>query len=493
MKQQLLLLFILCTTSLWAQEPTTFNYQVEATGIASDNGHAPLWLTANRNGITSTRENQALLHAGIFYQQPLKHNWQLQAGLDLVGGHHLISNFWVHQAYADISWKMLNLSIGSKERGGFPLERNTQLTSGWMVEGMNARPIPQIRGEIKEYWNIPGLNHWLALKGHLAFGWFMDGNWQEDFVAPHGYYTKEALYQSKSLMFRLGNKDKFPVDFEFGILMATQFGGEQYRKKADGTSELTLDMPDGLKAYWKAFFPQGGGEDNPNAGERANIEGNALGSWNFALNTYLGDWKIRATYEHYFEDHSQMFWQYGPWKDGQLGLEITLPSNRWVSSILWEIMSTKDQSGPFEYYDRETGECLYSGGDSYYNHYIYQSWQYYGMGMGNPLIPGPAYNNSGSLTFRSNRVRSNHFGIAGQPSHEWNWRLLASYARHWGTYGAPLDKERNQFSGMVEITYTPDWAKTWSLSATCALDRGNYLSHQVGGMLTLRKTGGFNL
>ena len=493
MKQQLLLLFILCTTPLWSQERPTFQYQVEATGIASESGHAPLWLTANRYGITSTREKQAILRTGITYHQPLRHNWQLQAGLDLVGGKNLVSKFHVHQAYADISWKKLNLSIGSKERTGFPLERNSQLTSGWMVEGMNARPIPQVRGEIKEYWDIPRLNHWLAVKGHLAFGWFLDGNWQEDFVSPEHYYVKEARYQSKSLMFRLGDQDQFPLDFEFGILMATQFGGEQYRKKADGTSELTLDMPDGLKSYWKAFFPQGGDENNPSAGERANIEGNALGSWNFAVNTHFGDWKLRATYEHYFEDHSQMFWQYGRWTDGQIGLEITLPENPLISHLLWEVMSTKHQSGPFEYYDRETDKCLFSGGDNYYNHYIYQSWQYYGMGMGNPLLPGPAYNDNGSLNFRSNRVHSNHFGIAGQPNTEWNWRFLASYARHWGTYGTPLDKQRHQFSGMAEVTYRPRWASGWSLSATYAHDSGNYLGNQKGGMFTLRKTGTFHL
>lgn len=493
MKQHSLLVLLLATAPAWGQQQANFHYQVEATGIASDGGQAPLWLTANRYGITSNKEKQALVHAGLFYEQAFKHNWKVNAGIDLVSGKNLISKFWVHQAYADLSWKKLSLSIGSKERGGFPLEKNKLLTSGWLVEGPNARPIPQIRAAINDYWVIPGLRNWLALKGHLAFGWFTDGNWQEDFVTPNNYYVKNALYQSKSIMFRLGNKEKLPFEFEFGILMATQFGGEQYKKKKDGTSEMTLDMPDGLKAYWKAFFPQGGDEDNPNAGERANIEGNALGSWNFAFNAYLDEWKIRGTYEHYFEDHSQMFWQYGRWKDGQIGIEVTLPGNRWVSSILWEGMSTKDQSGPFEYYDRNTGECLFSGGDNYYNHYIYQAWQNYGMGMGNPLIPGPIYNGDGTLRFKSNRVRSNHFGIAGEPSCEWNWRLLASFARHWGTYYNPLDKQRKQFSSMVEVTYKPDWAYGWSLSATFGYDRGNYFSNQNGGMLTLRKTGGFSL
>ena len=65
------------------------------------------------------------------------------------------------------------------------------------------------------------------------------------------------------------------------------------------------------------------------------------------------------------------------------------------------------------------------------------------------------------------------------------------YARHWGTYAHPLDKMRKQFSSMAEVTYLPQWAKGWSLSAALGLDRGNYLGNSTGGMITLRKTGGF--
>ena len=70
-----------------------------------------------------------------------------------------------------------------------------------------------------------------------------------------------------------------------------------------------------------------GGSDTP-WGDQVNVEGNHLGSWNFAINYYLKDWKFRAYLEHFFDDHSQMFWQYGRWKDGQIGIEITLPKNR---------------------------------------------------------------------------------------------------------------------------------------------------------------------
>ena len=188
-------------------------------------------------------------------------------------------------------------------------------------------------------------------------------------------------------------------------------------------------MPDNLKAYWKAFFPQTGGSDTPE-GEQVNVEGNMLGSWNFALNYYLGQWKFRAYLEHYFEDTSQMFWEYGRWKDGQIGLEITIPKNRWITSAVWEGLCTKDQAGPllFDSFWGQFPEYQISADDNYYNHYIYGGWQHQGMGMGNPLLPGPAYNADHSISFRSNRVRAHHLGISGQPSPEWGYRMLISFA-----------------------------------------------------------------
>lgn len=151
----------------------------------------------------------------------------------------------------------------------------------------------------------------------------------------------------------------------------------------------------------------------------------------------------------------------------------------------------KDQTGPLLYdgFWGQFPEYQISANDNYYNHYIYGAWQYLGMGMGNPLITGPAYNKDHRITFRSNRVRAHHLGISGQPSSEWGYRMLISFARHWGTYTNPLDKQRKQFSSLYEATYTPKWVKGWSTSIALGLDRGNYLGNSSGGMLTIRKTG----
>lgn len=484
------LLFISLFAAINLQAKTYLKYNIEIGAQAGSGSYAPLWFSANRYGLVSNESNSTYVQAGFTYNKKFNHNWSLNAELDLTGGINQISAFYLHQFYVDFGWKAFNLSFGQKERAGFPLTKNERLSSGMLVEGTNTRPVPQIRAEIADFLNIPGTKGWLAFKGHLAYGKFTESNWQKDFVNPGSYYVKDVLYHSKSLMLRLGNKEKLPIEFEFGILMAAQFGGNQYIKNADGTGKKVLDMPDNFKAYWKAFFPQAGGSDTPE-GEQVNVEGNHVGSWNFALNYYLHDWTFRVYLEHYFEDTSEMFWEYGRWKDGQLGLEISFPKNRWVSSLVWETMCTKDQAGPLLYdgFWGQFPEYQISANDNYYNHYIYGAWQYWGMGMGNALLPGPLYNKDHTITFKSNRVRSQHIGLEGNPFPEWSYRLLLSYTKHWGTYGNPLDKERKQFNSLIEWTYTPQKFKGWSGSVAVGFDRGNYLGNNTGVMLSIKKTG----
>ena len=263
-----LLLLAAGALNVYAQKEASLAYRMEASVNASTGKYASMWLTANRYGLSSVRANSGYLRAGLFYAQPLKKDWRIEAGLDLAGTLNQGADakqigFVVQQAYGDLSWRMLTLSIGSRERPGFPLEKDERLSSGMMVEGPNARPVPQVRAEIREYLPLRFTGNWLSLKGHIAYGRFTDNAWQETFVAPGQYYAQDIYYHSKSLLFRLGNREKFPLTFEFGLLMATQFAGDQYLMQSDGTGKLVTDMPDGLKAFWKAFMPQAGGNDAP--------------------------------------------------------------------------------------------------------------------------------------------------------------------------------------------------------------------------------------
>lgn len=490
-KIECLIICILSTVvfTSYAQNKT-LEYNIEVGATISNGNYSPLWLNANRYGLYTMGKNSEYFRTGIEYDHIYKYGWSVSAILDIVSAYNMINKFWIQQANIDILWKNINLSIGSKERLGFPFEKNFILSSGWMTEGTNARPIPQVRVSINDFLSIPWLCNWLAFKGHLAYGVFMDGKWQEEYVGYNKYFTKGAKYHSKSLLFRFGNIEKLPLEFEFGLIMATQFGGSRYLKNSQGEILKIMDMPDDIGAYWSAFFPQPGGSDTI-FGEQMNVEGNMLGSWNFALNYYLNKWKLRIHLDHYFEDHSQLFWEYGRWKDGQIGVEITPPKNQWISALLWEIFSTYDQTGPILYEDRwgSFSGMQTSGSDNYYNHGIYNAWQHYGMAIGNPILLGPIYNENKKIYFNSSRAKAQHFGLCGNPSNEWSWRIKTTFARYWGTYSVPLDQVRKQIYTAIEFSYMPKWIDGLSISLSGALDRGNYLGDSIGGMIVIKKYG----
>lgn len=122
---------LLITISLaWLSIPTfsqhinsTLTYQIETSGNISEGTYSPLWFTANRYGLSSNKSNSGYIRSQLEYKKTLKHQWRIQAGIDLAGTTNQTSNFVIQQAYGNISWRFLTLSIGSKERKGIPLEK----------------------------------------------------------------------------------------------------------------------------------------------------------------------------------------------------------------------------------------------------------------------------------------------------------------------------------------------------------------------------------
>ena len=154
MKYYILLFYIIVSIPVYCQN--TINYNINIQGSIGNSSYTPLWFSSNRYGLISNEANSLLLQAKFTYHKEFNHNWSLNAGLDFTGGINQTSAFHLHQFYIDFGWKALNLSLGQKERTGFPLTKNERLSSGMLVEGANARPVPQIRAEIADFLNIPG-------------------------------------------------------------------------------------------------------------------------------------------------------------------------------------------------------------------------------------------------------------------------------------------------------------------------------------------------
>ncbi|MGN0086333.1 MAG: capsule assembly Wzi family protein [Alloprevotella sp.] len=467
-------------------------YKAEAQVTACSDGDAPLWLNANRHGLSSTDDQNGYFRVALSRpaQADTASKWRLGYGLDLAAAYNYSSTFVVQQLYADFEYRIMRLSVGAKEQPA--AFRNAGLSSGALTLGTNARPVPQVRFELPEYWNISGKADLVAIKGHFGYGMMTDGGFQQDYVPVGGRYVRHALLHTKAGYLRLGNEKKFPLTFEGGLEMACEFGGTIYNGRGwEGTLSEPLKMGTAPKDFINAIF--GTGSDATDGTTYANAAGNTVGSWLFALKYKGKGWSARIYYDHFFEDHSQMFLQYG-WRDGLLGAEITLPANPVLSCLVYESLRTDYQSGPLYHDYTEAIPDQISGIDNYYNHNLYQGWQHWGQAIGNPLFTSPLYNHNGSLEFLNNRFRAHHVGLSGDPLPGLHYRVLASFSKSWGTYAQPYPEVRRTTSLLVEAAYQFRKAgsldlRGWSVKGAFGLDRGRLLGDNTGFQLTIAKSG----
>ncbi|MDE5653350.1 MAG: capsule assembly Wzi family protein [Muribaculaceae bacterium] len=465
----------------------SLRWKGESTASLAGGDNTPFWLTNNTQGLGSLKKNNLRLRASIFKDMDRTNRFSWGAGVDLVGGYRQQSPFAIHQLYGEIRYRCLDLLVGQKELQGEL--SNPRLSSGNLLYSGNARPIPQIRAGIFDYADIWGLRGWLGIKGYIAFGMFTDSKWVREWDRD-GVYAQNVKYHSKGLWLRNGNTKVFPLQFEVGIEMATQFGGWCYWRDPDGNIQR-VDMPGGFKSIVKAFVPMPGGSNTIN-GEQTNVEGNFLGNWTYALSWLPdgADWAVKAYFQHMFEDHSMLYVEY-PWHDGLWGVEAKLPRNRVVSNIVYEFLYMKDQTGPVYWDKTDQIPAQVSGRDNYYWHQLYGAWQHWGEIIGNPMILSPIYND-GTMLLRSTRIIGHHLGFEGQPLNELSYRVLASYQRSWGTYKNPLPEVADNFSFLLETTWRPRRLAGWEGKFSFGLDTGNLIGRSAGVQITISKTGLIN-
>ncbi len=508
LRRTLCILTLSCATAS-ASEPDSLQRDflretvltVEASATAATGDFAPLWLSANRYGLSSVEPQSAYFRARL--ERDILHdalrNWRLGYGLDLAvaAGHERTGI--VQQAFVEAAWKRISLTLGAKQQ---PMEtQNPEISSGALALGINARPVPQVRLDV-DWFPFPWTKGWWQWKFYGSYGWMTDGHWQEQWTKPGRRYARHALYHEKALYWQFGKEDVFPLTYEFGLRMATIFGGDSYnirtRRANDGTP-TNYHNSNGLKAYWQALTAQGSDKTD---GSDPNVAGNTLGSYIMQLR-YRGErWQARAYWERFFEDHSMLTVQYGI-RDMLIGGEVTLPKNSFLSSAVFEFMTSTDQSGAVYHDETPNLPDMMAGRDNYYNHSLYGGWQNYGYTFGNPFITSPLYNQAFGeahlLKFYNNRVKAWHIGFSGDPSPTWHWRALASFTRNWGTYSDPLTDILRQRYFMAEATYRPAWGCSptahcpclpsgWQVSLALAYDHGGLLPHSFGAQLTIAKS-----
>lgn len=469
-------------------------------------GKTPLWLNANKYGLSSLEDCNGYMRAslGRRVEQDSTKQWGIGYGADIAIAQGYTSKTVIQQAFVEGKWLKGSLTIGSKEQ---PMQlKDNELSSGSQTLGINARPIPQIRLALNDYWAIPITKGWLSLKGHIAYGMMTDSKWQKDFTNGNSTYSKDVLYHSKAGYIKIGNDYKFcPWSIELGLEMATQFGGKTHILD-DNKNWEDIEGGHGLKDFWNAFWS--GGSDVIET-KYKNVEGNMLGSYVARFNYDADTWRLGIYADHFFEDHSGMFFvdyngygQGDEWnakkdhryflyslKDIMIGMDLELQDCYWLRKIVVEYIYTKYQSGPITHDHTQSISEHIGGEDNYYNHAIYGAWQHWGQVIGNPLYRSPIYNDDGTINVDNNRFYAFHFGLSGNPTENLGYQIKATYQKGFGTYIKPYLAPKENISLMAQASYHFTMRRLSGTYIRCGIgaDIGRIYGNNYGVQLTIGK------
>lgn len=465
MKKKLLLLTLL-PGMMVAQ--SSFKSFAEFGSTVHSGDKTPLWQVSNQHGLSSLNDN-AYIRGGTFYSDSCK-NWKFNAGLDMAFASGFTSTFVVQQAYVDMRYKWLGVSIGSKEINSELL--NQQLSSGGLTWSGNARPIPQVKVGILDYVR---LNSWAQAKAEFSYGKWTDNSYQKEKVGERYWYTKDILYHHKSFFFRLG-KPVSHWQFDLGMSLDAQFGGYKTGGQDAG------DLGNSFKDFVRVFIPQGGGDTGPEG--QKYFQGNLMGSEHLKLTYKKDDSNFSIYLENYYDDFSGMGKKNG--LDGLWGIEYKTKKKQAINGLVVEYYQTTNQSGPLHGLDnsivKKTG-----GADDYYNNDWYPGWVHWGMTMANPLIASPIYNNDGDMSFKYNRIKACHIAWSGDILNNLSYRAKMSYNQTWGTPFKPTVEILENFSAFAELNYNPQKLDGWHFTLSGAFDTGNIYGDNLGLQLKIRK------
>ncbi|MDR2498944.1 MAG: capsule assembly Wzi family protein [Tannerellaceae bacterium] len=445
-----------------------FAWRTEMTAIISTDD-TPFWMASNRYGLAPLDAPGGYASAGALYRGSFLSGWRWEAGLDLAVAAPRYRNAFVRQAYGELGYRSLKLIVGSKEQYTSLWDR--ELSSGDMVRSANARPMPEVMLSIPDYSPFWLAGRWVQLRGSFSVGRSFDTDYLRHFTQERQTYVRDVLWHYKSLHFRLKDSEGgFPLSLEFGLQHGAQWGGVSTDPKIGA-------QPRSIGDFLRVAAGMAG-DDNATLSDQINVLGNQYGSYDFRLsyNASCG-LGIGAYHQRYFEDKSGTEFLNG--MDGLWGLQLDLPpSLRWIRKIVFEILETRNQTGPFHFieFDHEKHPGRGGGADNYYNNGEYVTGlSYFNRSIGSPLLTSPEYNADGKLGFPDTRTHHLHFGIAGQLLPELTFRALFTVMKTWGTHYRPYLNTKKGMSGMGELSYSPAFLPGWTLTGTIAADRGDYL------------------
>jgi hypothetical protein len=460
-------------------ESTTFG--IEAFGSAATGKYTPFWLVGNRYGTVPLNAGNGYLRVGLFHYQSFRNNIYIGAGVDMIASTPRYRNVYIQQLYAEIGYKWLNLTIGSKEN--YTSLWNKNLSSGDLVHSANARPIPEINISVPKFTPLPATNGILQFRGDFATGRSFDTEYLKQLKNEKTHSIENVLWHHKSLHIRaLDPYGNFPLTATIGVRHHAQWGGISTNPKVGV-------QPHSWKDFMRIIVGKSGGDD-ASLSAQINVLGNHYGSYDMKLGYIRSLFDIHLYKQHFFDDVSGMELFNLP--DGLYGMQINISTFPLINRILFEYLYTKNQSGPVHYlwFDHSVYPGYGGGNDNYYNNEEYTTGvSYFNRNIGSPLITSPEYNKNESIGFKNNRIRAWHIGFDGYLSKQVAYRILMTNTEGWGVMDMPFLKKTNDFSCAAKISYCHPRLEGWLFSGEIGTDTGSIYGDNLGVAISIRKTG----
>ena len=412
------------------------------------NNHTPFWLWANNLGQVPgdapfIQSGELLLNGACLFNE----GKSVYAGARLFGKNKGQS-FTATELFGGFSIKKVFIQVGSYADS--LIQNGLSSSNGNLLNSRNARPYPRI---------TVGTNDFIKTGiGNLK----IFGRWEEGVLLDERIIDKPRIHH-KNLFLRWGKTEK--TTFTFGIDHYAFWGGE---------SEVSGKQPTSFSEYLRTILALKGGA-GATSSDQENVAGNSLGQYFFIFRKNYSHITAEFRVVHPFEDKSGMVMFNG--RDNLYSIYITQKEGFGLKHILGEFVYTKNQSGD----DKRTPDGVYihtNGHDNYLNHGFYHSgFTYFGKVMGSPLFYPVVFNDEGISTgISNNRLMAFHVGLDGNINAALQWKLLLTQSFNFGTYAKEFDPARKQFSGLAQMSFSPE-GKHFFGSIKLGIDKGENLQN----------------
>ncbi|RXK48261.1 capsule assembly Wzi family protein [Aquirufa rosea] len=453
----------------WGMKDTTTHARVEAQILTSDAGITPFWMRSLQYGQVPVENTGGVLKAwyGKNYQLKKKYDWKYEVEGTAWAGKQ--NDFWLTQAYVSGRRGKWELWAGRrKEVYGLG---DTTLTGGFYAWSGNAVPIPKIQLGTRDYLNFA--KGWLGIHMTFSHGWL-------DNQGP----VINAFLHQKSLYGRIGKPTSL-INLFAGLNHQVFWGGEA-KVKMGGEYDV---YPSGLNTYFYVVTVLKNREiikidPNANNDDAGYQFGNHLGSVDVAVK-FQPNWAEIFLYRQSMYETGRIF-ALTQINDGLTGISIKNKLGGFIDKITLEYLYTANQgnytSGIAEFFKIKDPHQIEI--ESYFNNGGRGSYQYWGKGIGTPIIVlDKESQQGGGLNYTLNAVKSIYFGISGQLSNSLQWKCKLSNS----FYGIPrnhlsprlLDADFiSQFSGLISIQNK--FSKQFSGGIQIGFDQGQRIKNTIG-------------